>query len=138
MSLTNNFIQVSKVQYDKIWGYIESGKAQGAKLVLGGQKRPGKGFFVDPTSKQCSGRIANVPRLRNHTIVFTDIKQDMKIVSSTLMCSGNSADTRCRSGKRYLTGYCKLIQTLNGTLDLWTCAFSRQIQNRGRSDSSSK
>ncbi|KAG8218741.1 aldehyde dehydrogenase domain-containing protein [Butyriboletus roseoflavus] len=52
---------VSKTQYDKVWGYIENGKAQGAKLALGGQKRPGKGFFVDPT-------------------IFTDIKQDMKIV----------------------------------------------------------
>ena len=30
---------------------FENGKAQGAKLALGGQKRPGKGFFVDPTSK---------------------------------------------------------------------------------------
>lgn len=52
-----NFAQVSKVQYDKVWRYIESGKAQGAKLALGGQKRPGKGFFVDPTSKRCSGRV---------------------------------------------------------------------------------
>lgn len=51
MCLAYNFIQVSKVQYDKVWGYIENGKAQGAKLALGGQKRPGKGFFVDPTSK---------------------------------------------------------------------------------------
>lgn len=56
---------VSKVQYDKIWSYIESGKAQGAKLVLGGQKRPGKGFFVDPT-------------------IFTDIRQDMKIVQDEI------------------------------------------------------
>ncbi|KAG6378821.1 aldehyde dehydrogenase domain-containing protein [Boletus reticuloceps] len=52
---------VSKVQYDKVWGYIEDGKAQGAKLALGGQKRSGKGYFVDPT-------------------IFTDIKQDMNIV----------------------------------------------------------
>lgn len=47
----NVLAQVSKAQYDKVWGYIENGKAQGAKLVLGGQKRPGKGFYVDPTSK---------------------------------------------------------------------------------------
>jgi len=52
---------VSKVQYDKVWGYIENGKAQGAKLALGGQKRPGRGFYVDPT-------------------IFTDISQDMNIV----------------------------------------------------------
>ena len=85
--------QVSKVQYDKVWGYIENGKAQGAKLALGGQKRPGKGFFVDATSKWCSGRVILVPRDENHTTVFTDIKQDMKIVRSTLMHSENPADT---------------------------------------------
>ena len=38
------------MQYDKIWSYIESGKAEGAKLAVGGVKRPGKGYFVDPTS----------------------------------------------------------------------------------------
>lgn len=42
--------QVSKVQYDKIWSYIEAGKQQGATLVLGGEKRAGKGYYVDPTS----------------------------------------------------------------------------------------
>lgn len=90
----SNFAQVSKVQYDKVWGYIENGKAQGAKLALGGQKRPGKGFFVDPTSKCCSGRFFwSLETNENYATVFTDIKQDMKIVSSALMNSGNSADT---------------------------------------------
>jgi aldehyde dehydrogenase (NAD+) len=42
---------VSKVQYDKVWNYIESGKAEGAKVILGGEKRQGKGFYVDPTSE---------------------------------------------------------------------------------------
>jgi hypothetical protein len=44
-------LQVSKAQYDRVWGYIESGKSEGAKVVLGGEKRPGKGYFVDPTSQ---------------------------------------------------------------------------------------
>ncbi|KAG2152144.1 aldehyde dehydrogenase domain-containing protein [Suillus cothurnatus] len=52
---------VSKTQFDKVWRYIENGQAQGAKVVLGGQKRPGKGFFVDPT-------------------IFTDINANMNIV----------------------------------------------------------
>ncbi|KAL4075938.1 aldehyde dehydrogenase domain-containing protein [Scleroderma yunnanense] len=56
---------VSKAQYDKIWSYIESGKTQGAKLILGGQKRPGKGYFVDPT-------------------IFTEITRDMKIVQDEI------------------------------------------------------
>ena len=38
------------MQYDKIFSYIEAGKQAGAKCVLGGEKRPGKGYFVDPTS----------------------------------------------------------------------------------------
>jgi hypothetical protein len=34
-----------------VHGYIESGKKEGAKVILGGDKRPGKGFFIDPTSQ---------------------------------------------------------------------------------------
>jgi aldehyde dehydrogenase (NAD+) len=34
-----------------VWEYIERGKKEGAKLVLGGEKRSGRGYFVDPTSK---------------------------------------------------------------------------------------
>ncbi|TCD70492.1 aldehyde dehydrogenase (NAD(P)(+)) ald5 [Steccherinum ochraceum] len=56
---------VSKVQYDKIWSYIESGKQEGAKCILGGEKRSGKGYFVDPT-------------------IFTDVKPDMKIVKDEI------------------------------------------------------
>ncbi|KDQ64863.1 hypothetical protein JAAARDRAFT_118917 [Jaapia argillacea MUCL 33604] len=56
---------VSKTQYDRVWSYIESGKAEGAKLLIGGQKRPGKGFFVDPT-------------------IFTDVKPTMKIVKEEI------------------------------------------------------
>ncbi|PPQ92358.1 hypothetical protein CVT25_008707 [Psilocybe cyanescens] len=41
---------VSKGQYDRVWGYIESGKQEGAIAVLGGEKRNSKGYFVDPTS----------------------------------------------------------------------------------------
>ncbi|KAF8192501.1 aldehyde dehydrogenase domain-containing protein [Pholiota molesta] len=40
---------VSKGQYDRVWNYIESGKKAGAKIVLGGEKRTGKGYWVDPT-----------------------------------------------------------------------------------------
>lgn len=54
--------QVSKVQYDRVLGYIQSGRDEGATLFMGGQPAPrdGKGFFVEPT-------------------VFTDVKSDMKI-----------------------------------------------------------
>ena len=42
--------QASKDQLDTILGYIEKGKAEGAKLVTGGEHTPidGKGYFVTP------------------------------------------------------------------------------------------
>ncbi|KAG6900908.1 hypothetical protein C0993_004345 [Termitomyces sp. T159_Od127] len=43
-------VQISKGQYDKVWNYIESGKYEGAKIILGGVKRVGKGYYIDPTS----------------------------------------------------------------------------------------
>ncbi|KAG6148567.1 hypothetical protein E4U35_002034 [Claviceps purpurea] len=46
--------QVSEAQYDKIMKYVESAKAQGAKLEMGGlsahtTKGQKKGFFIEPT-----------------------------------------------------------------------------------------
>lgn len=49
------------MQYDRVWSYIESGKKEGARLLVGGEKRQGKGFYADPT-------------------IFSDIRSDMKIV----------------------------------------------------------
>ncbi|KAF9075931.1 NAD-aldehyde dehydrogenase [Rhodocollybia butyracea] len=56
---------VSKNQYDRVWGYIDSGKAEGAKAVLGGERRSTKGYWVDPT-------------------IFTEINADMKIVKEEI------------------------------------------------------
>ncbi|CDK27551.1 unnamed protein product [Kuraishia capsulata CBS 1993] len=52
--------QVSKMQYEKVLSYIESGKAEGAKLAYGGAKASEKGYFLNPT-------------------VFSDVQEDMKI-----------------------------------------------------------
>jgi hypothetical protein len=52
---------IEDAQYDRVWGYIDSGKKEGAKVLVGGEKRTGKGFYVDPT-------------------IFADIRSDMKIV----------------------------------------------------------
>jgi aldehyde dehydrogenase (NAD+) len=41
--------QVSQEQMDKILGYVKLGTQQGAKLVSGGQRKGGRGFFVEPT-----------------------------------------------------------------------------------------
>ncbi|KAH8904737.1 aldehyde dehydrogenase [Coniochaeta sp. PMI_546] len=55
--------QASKMQYDKILGYIEGAKAEGAKVVVGGgplKGAAGKGYFIEPT-------------------IFSGVTSDMKI-----------------------------------------------------------
>ena len=55
--------QVTRQQYERVMGYIEAGKAEGATLFYGGeahQTETGKGFFVSPT-------------------VFTDVSDGMRI-----------------------------------------------------------
>lgn len=57
--------QISQTQQDRIMNYIESGKKEGATVVLGGNKHGSDGFFVQPT-------------------VFTDAKPDMTIVKEEI------------------------------------------------------
>ncbi|KAF3936598.1 Omega-crystallin [Dactylella cylindrospora] len=52
--------QVSKIQYDKILGYVDSGLSEGARLVSGGKKHGDKGYFIQPT-------------------IFADVKDHMTI-----------------------------------------------------------
>ncbi|QIW97589.1 hypothetical protein AMS68_003107 [Peltaster fructicola] len=56
--------QVTKAQYERVLGYVEAGKSEGATLLMGGEAAKcgpeGKGFFISPT-------------------VFTDVKDNMKI-----------------------------------------------------------
>jgi aldehyde dehydrogenase (NAD+) len=52
--------QVDRAQFDKIMGYIELGKQQGAQCVTGGRRYGDRGYFVEPT-------------------LFTDVSDDMKI-----------------------------------------------------------
>jgi acyl-CoA reductase-like NAD-dependent aldehyde dehydrogenase len=51
---------VSKDQFDRVKGYLEIGKKEGAKVTTGGDVNDGKGYFVNPT-------------------VFTDVKNNMQI-----------------------------------------------------------
>ncbi|ODV83778.1 hypothetical protein CANARDRAFT_9340 [[Candida] arabinofermentans NRRL YB-2248] len=52
--------QTSQMQLDKILGFVESGKAEGATLVTGGERLGNKGYFFKPT-------------------IFADVNKDMKI-----------------------------------------------------------
>ncbi|KAH8827618.1 aldehyde dehydrogenase domain-containing protein [Flagelloscypha sp. PMI_526] len=57
--------QVSQMQYDRIMGYIESGKSEGAKIAVGGERHGNEGYFILPT-------------------IFTDVHHDMKIVKEEI------------------------------------------------------
>lgn len=46
---TNQGPQVDGDQMQKILGYIESGKKEGAKLLTGGHRHGNKGYYVEPT-----------------------------------------------------------------------------------------
>ncbi len=41
--------QVSQEQFDRVMGYIDAGKREGAKLLTGGGRVGGKGYFIEPT-----------------------------------------------------------------------------------------
>jgi aldehyde dehydrogenase (NAD+) len=41
--------QVSQLQFDRIMGYIKSGKEEGAKIETGGERHGSEGYFIKPT-----------------------------------------------------------------------------------------
>ena len=51
---------ISQVQMEKVLGYIQSGKDQGAKLLAGGNRVDRDGYFIQPT-------------------LFADVEEEMKI-----------------------------------------------------------
>ena len=57
--------QVDQTQFDKVMGYIESGRSEGAKLVCGGSRIGDRGYFVEPT-------------------VFADVEDGMKIAQEEI------------------------------------------------------
>lgn len=56
---------ISRAHFDGVWGYIESGRQEGARILVGGERRAGSGYFIDPT-------------------VFVDISHGMKIVNNEI------------------------------------------------------
>jgi aldehyde dehydrogenase (NAD+) len=57
--------QVDQAQFDKVMGYIDSGKRQGAKLVCGGNRVGDRGYFIEPT-------------------VFADVQDNMTIAQEEI------------------------------------------------------
>jgi len=56
---------VSREQYERVTNYFKLGKADGAKVALGANVRPGKGYFVQPT-------------------VFSNVSNDMRIAKEEI------------------------------------------------------
>jgi aldehyde dehydrogenase (NAD+) len=57
--------QVDKAQFEKILGYINKGKAQGAKCISGGERFGSRGYFIKPT-------------------VFSEVKDSMAIATDEI------------------------------------------------------
>jgi aldehyde dehydrogenase (NAD+) len=57
--------QVSQEQCDRIMGYIDAGKKEGAKLLTGGKRHGERGYFIEPT-------------------VFDDVTDNMKIAKEEI------------------------------------------------------
>ncbi|CAG5119457.1 unnamed protein product [Candidula unifasciata] len=56
---------INKVQFEKVLGFIQKGKEEGASLVIGGGRAGSKGYFVEPT-------------------VFAGVKDDMTIATDEI------------------------------------------------------
>ena len=57
--------QVSQEQMDRILGFIDSGKKEGAKMLCGGSRVGSKGYFIEPT-------------------IFSEVKDDMRIAKDEI------------------------------------------------------
>ncbi|KAI0484419.1 aldehyde dehydrogenase [Xylariaceae sp. FL0804] len=57
--------QISQLQFDRIMGYIDSGKESGAKVEVGGKRHGNKGYFIEPT-------------------IFSNVTADMKIMQEEI------------------------------------------------------
>jgi phenylacetaldehyde dehydrogenase len=55
---------VSEIQLNRVCGYLEAGN-EGARAIVGGKRREGRGYFVEPT-------------------VLVDTKPDMKVVQEEI------------------------------------------------------
>jgi aldehyde dehydrogenase (NAD+) len=57
--------QISQEQCDRIMGYIEAGKSEGAQMLTGGRRLGERGYFIEPT-------------------VFTGVADEMKIAKEEI------------------------------------------------------
>jgi aldehyde dehydrogenase (NAD+) len=90
--------QVSQEQCDKVLGYIEAGKAEGAQLLTGGRRVGERGYFIEPT-------------------IFTGVRDDMKIAREEIfgpvmnVLKFKDVDEVVRRGNRTFYGLAAAVWT---------------------------
>ncbi|KIV86848.1 aldehyde dehydrogenase [Exophiala sideris] len=92
--------QVSKLQFDRIMEYIQSGKEAGAKVETGGERHGDEGFFIQPT-------------------IFSNVSPDMKIMQEEIfgpVCTISKFETEeevIKSGNETTYGLAAAVHTQN-------------------------
>jgi len=92
--------QVSQLQYDRIMGYIEEGKKEGAKVETGGGRHGTQGYFIQPT-------------------IFSNVTEDMKIMQEEIfgpVCSiakFSTEDEIIKTGNNSNYGLAAAVHTSN-------------------------
>jgi aldehyde dehydrogenase (NAD+) len=95
---TTQGAQVSQEQCDRIMGYIEAGKKEGAKLLTGGKRLGDRGYFIQPT-------------------VFDNVTDEMKIAKEEIfgpvmnVLKFKDADEVVRRGNQTFYGLAAAVWT---------------------------
>jgi len=90
--------QSSQAHCDRIMSYIESGRKEGATVVLGGARHGSEGFFIQPT-------------------LFADVKPDMRIVKEEIfgpvgvLCKFKDEDDAVRQANNSIYGLASSVFT---------------------------
>jgi len=90
--------QVSEEQYNRILGYIDSGKKEGARCVTGGSKVDRAGYFIEPT-------------------IFDNVGDDMKIAREEIfgpvlsVMKFSDAEDAIKRGNRSMYGLAAAVWT---------------------------
>jgi len=91
--------QVSQLQFDRIMGYIKSGKDEGATIEMGGERHGTEGYFVQPTV--ITGATGNMKIMQEEIFgpvvaiaKFTDIEDVLAKAHDTMYGLASAVHTK--------------------------------------------
>ena len=118
---TNMGALVSKKQLDRVAGYVKLGVQEGAKVVAGGERRSGKGYFFKPT---ILANVTNDMRVAQEEIfgpvgavmAFDDTEEAIRLANATRyglsacvwtrdITTAHSIAGRVRAGTVWINGW---------------------------------